>query len=127
MTKLAALLFAAGLCAAGSAAGQSYPTRPIVVVVPFTAGGPTDALMRVLGERMRASLDQPLLVENVTGAAGTIGVAGVDPAFRAAAAAYSAPAWAAMRLSAARSTSASLRHWYPERKFQTGPGNSCRL
>jgi tripartite-type tricarboxylate transporter receptor subunit TctC len=45
--------------------------------VPFSAGGPTDALMRVLGERMRASLDQPLLVENVTGAAGTIGVAKV--------------------------------------------------
>jgi len=56
---------------------QAYPTRPIVVVVPFSAGGPTDALMRVLGERMRASLDQPLLVENVTGAAGTIGVAKV--------------------------------------------------
>jgi tripartite-type tricarboxylate transporter receptor subunit TctC len=53
---------------------QTYPSRLITVVVPFTAGGPTDALMRVLGERMRRSLGQPLVVENVTGAAGTIGV-----------------------------------------------------
>ena len=74
---LAVAIFAAALHATGSAIAQSYPTRPIVVVVPFTAGGPTDALMRVLGERMRASLGQPLLVENVTGAAGTIGVAKV--------------------------------------------------
>jgi len=65
--SLAALL-------AGTASAQNYPTRPIVVVVPFTAGGPTDALMRVLGERMRTTLGESLLVENVTGAAGTIGV-----------------------------------------------------
>jgi len=71
---LAAVMLAATLHGTGSATAQVYPSRPIVVVVPFTAGGPTDALMRVLGERMRASLDQPLLVENVTGAAGTIGV-----------------------------------------------------
>jgi tripartite-type tricarboxylate transporter receptor subunit TctC len=74
---LAAVLLAATLHGTGSAMAQGYPSRPIVVVVPFSAGGPTDALMRVLGERMRASLDQPLLVENVTGAAGTIGVAKV--------------------------------------------------
>jgi tripartite-type tricarboxylate transporter receptor subunit TctC len=74
---IAAPLLAATLLGTGSATAQGYPTRPIVVVVPFSAGGPTDALMRVLGERMRASLDQPLLVENVTGAAGTIGVAKV--------------------------------------------------
>jgi tripartite-type tricarboxylate transporter receptor subunit TctC len=53
---------------------QAYPSRPITVVVPFSAGGPTDALVRTLGERMRQSLGQPLIVENVTGAAGTIGV-----------------------------------------------------
>jgi tripartite-type tricarboxylate transporter receptor subunit TctC len=70
-------MLAATLHATGSAIAQVYPSRPIVIVVPFSAGGPTDALMRVLGERMRASLDQPLLVENVTGAAGTIGVAKV--------------------------------------------------
>ena len=74
---LTATLLAATLHGTKSATAQGYPSRPIVVVVPFTAGGPTDALMRVLGERMRASLDQPLLVENVTGAAGTIGVAKV--------------------------------------------------
>ena len=74
---LAAALLAATLVGAGSATAQGYPNRPIVVVVPFSPGGPTDALMRVLGERMRASLEQPLLVENVTGAAGTIGVARV--------------------------------------------------
>jgi len=74
---LAAAMLAATLHASGSATAQVYPSRPIVIVVPFSAGGPTDALMRVLGERMRASLDQPLLVENVTGAAGTIGVAKV--------------------------------------------------
>jgi tripartite-type tricarboxylate transporter receptor subunit TctC len=73
----AAAMLAATLHVTGSATAQGYPSRPIVVVVPFSAGGPTDALMRVLGERMRASLDQPLLVENVTGAAGTIGVAKV--------------------------------------------------
>lgn len=72
--RIAAALLAGALCVAGSATAQVYPSRPIVVVVPFSPGGPTDALMRVLGERMRASLDQPLLIENVTGAAGTIGV-----------------------------------------------------
>jgi len=53
---------------------QGYPARPITMVVPFAAGGPTDALARILAERMRASLGQPVIVENVTGAAGTIGV-----------------------------------------------------
>jgi tripartite-type tricarboxylate transporter receptor subunit TctC len=72
-TALAGLL-AIFLFGGASATAQVYPTRPIVVVVPFSAGGPTDALMRVLGERMRVSLGQPLVVENVTGAAGTIGV-----------------------------------------------------
>jgi tripartite-type tricarboxylate transporter receptor subunit TctC len=73
-TLAAAALGAAALFGGGNAGAQSYPSRPIVVVVPFTAGGPTDALIRVLGERMRATLGEPLLVENVTGAAGTIGV-----------------------------------------------------
>jgi tripartite-type tricarboxylate transporter receptor subunit TctC len=50
-----------------------YPNRPITVVVPFPAGGPTDAIMRNLGERMRQTLGQPLVVEYVTGAAGTVG------------------------------------------------------
>ena len=53
---------------------QNYPTRPITIVVPVSAGGPTDAIARTLAERMRTSLGQPVLVENVTGAAGNIGV-----------------------------------------------------
>src|SRR6202034_3834367 len=60
--------------ASPAASAETYPSRPITIVVPFTAGGPTDALVRTLSERMRASLGQPLIVENVTGAAGTIGV-----------------------------------------------------
>jgi tripartite-type tricarboxylate transporter receptor subunit TctC len=55
------------------AQAQDYPTRPITVVVPFPAGGPTDAIMRNLGERMRVSLGQPLVVEYVTGASGAVG------------------------------------------------------
>jgi tripartite-type tricarboxylate transporter receptor subunit TctC len=62
------------LAGAGSAPAQSFPDRPVTVIVPFSAGGPTDALIRTLGERMRESLGQSVLVENVTGAAGTIGV-----------------------------------------------------
>ena len=56
-----------------NAAAQSYPVRPITIVVPFPAGGPTDALTRILAERMTALLGQTLVVENITGAAGTIG------------------------------------------------------
>ena len=48
--------------------------EPITVVVPFPAGGPTDAIVRIMGERMRLSLGQPLIVEYVTGASGTIGL-----------------------------------------------------
>ena len=53
---------------------QTYPARPITVIVPFGAGGPSDALARILGEHMRQTLGQPLLVENVVGAGGSIGV-----------------------------------------------------
>jgi tripartite-type tricarboxylate transporter receptor subunit TctC len=56
------------------AKAQTYPTRPITIVVPYAAGGPADALARALGERMRATLGQSILIENVTGASGTIGV-----------------------------------------------------
>ena len=56
------------------ARAQAYPARPITVIVPYAAGGPADALARILGERMRATLGQSILIENVTGASGTIGV-----------------------------------------------------
>src|SRR5258706_565123 len=54
------------------AAAQAYPSRPITVVVPFAAGGPTDTIARILGERMGRSLGQPLVIENTAGAGGPI-------------------------------------------------------
>lgn len=66
---------AAGLAVVAAAHAQPYPSRPIAMVVPFSAGGPTDMIARTLGDRMRASLGQTVVVENVTGAGGTIGVA----------------------------------------------------
>lgn len=53
---------------------ETYPSRAITVIVPFAAGGPSDAMMRILAEHMRQTLGQPVLVENVTGAGGSIGV-----------------------------------------------------
>jgi tripartite-type tricarboxylate transporter receptor subunit TctC len=63
-----------------AAAAEDYPNRPITVVVPFPAGGPTDAIIRNLGERMRTSLGQPLIVEYVSGAGGTVGTTRVQRA-----------------------------------------------
>src|SRR6516165_9420047 len=57
-----------------ASAQEDYPTRPITMIVPFAAGGATDTLARFLGERMRAILRQPVIIENVGGAAGSIGV-----------------------------------------------------
>jgi tripartite-type tricarboxylate transporter receptor subunit TctC len=54
------------------AMAQAYPSRPITMIVPFAAGGPVDTLGRIVVERMRVSLRQPVIIENVTGAAGTI-------------------------------------------------------
>src|SRR5215471_11846041 len=68
---LAALLISAG---GADAAAQTYPTKPVTIVVPFAAGGPSDAIARILGHRMKATLGQPFLIENVTGAGGSIGV-----------------------------------------------------
>jgi tripartite-type tricarboxylate transporter receptor subunit TctC len=55
------------------APAQTYPTRPITVIVPAPAGGPTDVVGRVVAERMRVSLGQPVIIENVSGADGSIG------------------------------------------------------
>jgi len=60
-----------------AATAEDFPSRPITMVVPFSAGGPTDTLARSLADRMQATLGQPVIVENVTGAAGNIGVARV--------------------------------------------------
>jgi tripartite-type tricarboxylate transporter receptor subunit TctC len=76
MIRLLALVVTAifALGPAGMAAGEGYPTRPITMIVPFPAGGATDTLARFLGEQMRPILGQPLVIENVGGAAGSLGV-----------------------------------------------------
>jgi tripartite-type tricarboxylate transporter receptor subunit TctC len=66
------LLFAAG-AAASAQAQDRYPTRPITMVVPFAAGGPTDILARLIGQSIGPMLGQQVVVEDVTGAGGTIG------------------------------------------------------
>jgi tripartite-type tricarboxylate transporter receptor subunit TctC len=69
------LLMAAGIgCASAAAKAQIYPSRPISIIVPFPAGGPSDTLARIMAERVRLSLGQPVIIENVTGASGSIGV-----------------------------------------------------
>jgi tripartite-type tricarboxylate transporter receptor subunit TctC len=65
---------AVALANAAPAQSQDYPSRPLTMIVPFAAGGPTDTLGRILGERMRASLGQTVVIENVTGAGSTLGV-----------------------------------------------------
>jgi len=70
------LMAAALLVVAASITGafaQSYPTRPITIIVPFPAGGPTDTVARIVGERMKDALGHPFIIENVTGAGSTIG------------------------------------------------------
>ncbi len=72
---LAAFIGVAALALASAGAGaQSYPTKPITLVVPFSAGGPTDTLARILADRMGRTLGQTVVVDNTTGAAGSVGV-----------------------------------------------------
>src|SRR5262249_2344164 len=56
------------------ASGQAYPTRPVMMIVPYPPGGTADVIGRLLSERMRASLGQPIILESVAGANGSIGV-----------------------------------------------------
>ena len=74
---IAALVLAA---APWEAQAQGYPSRPITVVVPFPAGGPSDVVARIVTERMGAILGQTMVIENVGGAGGTIGSARVAAA-----------------------------------------------
>jgi tripartite-type tricarboxylate transporter receptor subunit TctC len=69
------LVVAAALAAfAGIAGAQGFPTRPVTLIVPFPPGGSTDTAARIIGEAMRAPLGQPVVIENVGGAGGSIGV-----------------------------------------------------
>jgi tripartite-type tricarboxylate transporter receptor subunit TctC len=67
---VAALIFMLG--AASSAAAQTYPSRPVTIIVPFAAGGPTDLVARVVADKMQAALGQALVIENIAGAGGSI-------------------------------------------------------
>lgn len=59
---------------AGRASAQTFPSKPITIVVPFAAGGPTDLMARIVGERMAKEVGQQFIIDNTTGAAGTIAV-----------------------------------------------------
>ncbi len=72
--KLIAAALAAALGCAAGAQAQTYPSHPITMIVPFSAGGPTDTLGRIMAEGMRKSLGQTIVIENITGAGATIGV-----------------------------------------------------
>jgi tripartite-type tricarboxylate transporter receptor subunit TctC len=77
MRKLLAAIAVVATFAAGNAAAQTYPSRPVTMVVPYAPGGPTDTIARIMAEHMRGSLGQPVIIENVSGAGGSIGVARV--------------------------------------------------
>jgi tripartite-type tricarboxylate transporter receptor subunit TctC len=72
--KLLAIAFGVLVATMTTAMAQPYPSRPITIIVPFPAGGPTDTLARILADHMSTSLAQSVIIENVSGAAGSIGV-----------------------------------------------------
>src|SRR5207237_4574169 len=71
-TVLAFFVALSAFC--GNAFADKFPTHPITIIVPFSAGGPSDVMSRILAERMKTTLGETILVENVTGAGGSIGV-----------------------------------------------------
>src|SRR6187402_1074265 len=74
MRRIVVAALLAAFAFTGAAAAQNFPARPITIIVPFSAGGPSDAMARILAERMKVTLGETVLVENVTGAGGSIGV-----------------------------------------------------
>ena len=79
MTRRTALaaVFALAAGAHGLASAQAYPSRPITIIVPYSAGGGMDVVARAVGKRLGEELGQPVVVENRTGANGLIGVTAV--------------------------------------------------
>jgi len=74
MNRLSPVIVLTGMLAGIASAGaQTYPSRPVTMIVPFAAGGPMDTVARVVADGMRASLGQPVIIENVVGAGGSIG------------------------------------------------------
>ena len=71
--RLAAAVLACSFVAGTARADEQYPTRPITMVVPFAAGGPTDILGRIIAQAISPTLGQQVIVEDTTGAGGTIG------------------------------------------------------
>jgi tripartite-type tricarboxylate transporter receptor subunit TctC len=71
---LLAVALAACALGVGGAHGQSYPSRPVTIIVPFPAGGSTDTVARIMAEGMRPILGQPVVIENVVGGSGRAGV-----------------------------------------------------
>jgi tripartite-type tricarboxylate transporter receptor subunit TctC len=70
LLSVALALFAVSIA---NAEAQNYPSKPITFIVPFAAGGPTDTIARALSDRLRGSLGQTVIIENIAGAGGTIG------------------------------------------------------
>src|SRR5437762_1647205 len=71
---MARIVFFFTVLFAFAAVAQEFPTHPVTIIVPFSAGGPTDTIARIMAQRMTKALGQNVLVENTTGAGGTIGV-----------------------------------------------------
>src|ERR1700759_2468276 len=75
LPALTAIALAAGIPALSVA--QTYPTKPITLIVPYPAGGPTDTLARILADHLKTTLGQPIIIENISGGGGSSGVARV--------------------------------------------------
>jgi tripartite-type tricarboxylate transporter receptor subunit TctC len=74
MRRAVLAVFIAMLAFGGNARANNFPSHPITIIVPFAAGGPSDAMARILAEHMKVTLGETLVIENVTGAGGSIGV-----------------------------------------------------
>ena len=78
--RVLVLALVALLSLARVATAEPYPSHPVTIVVPFPAGGPTDTLGRIIGDRMTRSLGQSVVIDNASGAGGTVGTAKVPRA-----------------------------------------------